>query len=202
MRTIETTVFQYSELSETAKERARDWYRVGMVTSDFSAEYVLDDSKEILRALGFRTPDIYYSGFSSQGDGACFAGGYYANASDLQKLNAIVQDRPTDKDLHKVLEGFAALRAARPHMSATVSVRRGNNMVFDVSAVGEDMEDEWGPGATDAEYEETFKELCRDFANWIYRTLEREYEYQNSDECVAESIEANEYEFTEDGDRA
>lgn len=39
----------------------------------------------------------------------------------------------------------------------------------------------------------------RAFADWIYRQLETEYDYQNSDEQVDESIIANEYEFTEEG---
>ncbi len=42
----------------------------------------------------------------------------------------------------------------------------------------------------------------RDFADWIYSQLEKEYEYQMSNECVDENIRANEYEFTEEGMRA
>ena len=41
----------------------------------------------------------------------------------------------------------------------------------------------------------------RAFADWIYRQLETEYNYQNSDEQVAETIKANEYEFTVEGER-
>lgn len=37
---------------------------------------------------------------------------------------------------------------------------------------------------------------------WIYRALEAEYEYQDSDGQVDETIKANEYEFEEDGSRA
>ncbi len=44
-------------------------------------------------------------------------------------------------------------------------------------------------------------ELLRDFAHWIYRQLEQEWDYQNTDEQVDESIQANEYEFDEDGVR-
>lgn len=42
----------------------------------------------------------------------------------------------------------------------------------------------------------------REFADWIYSRLEAEYEYQNADEQVDESIRINEYEFAEDGNRA
>lgn len=46
------------------------------------------------------------------------------------------------------------------------------------------------------------RECLADFSRWIYRNLEKEYDYQNSDEAVEEAIIANEYEFTEDGERA
>ena len=50
--------------------------------------------------------------------------------------------------------------------------------------------------------ESDITQLMRDFADWIYRQLEAEYEYQNSDEQVIESIRCNEYEFDEQGERA
>ena len=52
------------------------------------------------------------------------------------------------------------------------------------------------------ELSKEFLELMRDFAEWIYRGLEQEYDWRQSDECVDESMESNEYEFTEDGERA
>ena len=50
-----------------------------------------------------------------------------------------------------------------------------------------------------AEAEDEVTQLLRDFADWIYNQLISEYEYQTSEEAVAESMEANEYEFYEDG---
>ncbi len=40
-----------------------------------------------------------------------------------------------------------------------------------------------------------------DLARWLYRQLEREYEYLSSDEAVDETIAANDYTFTGDGQR-
>lgn len=37
--------------------------------------------------------------------------------------------------------------------------------------------------------------------DWIYRQLEKEYEYQNSDECIDENLMGNSYTFREDGTR-
>ena len=44
-------------------------------------------------------------------------------------------------------------------------------------------------------------EALRDLARWLYRQLEREYDYLTPDEAVDEAITANEYTFTEAGRR-
>ncbi len=41
----------------------------------------------------------------------------------------------------------------------------------------------------------------RDYADWIYSTLQKEYYWRMEDEQVDESILANEYTFDEDGNR-
>lgn len=41
----------------------------------------------------------------------------------------------------------------------------------------------------------------RDLADWLYRQLEREWDYRISDEAVGEDIEANAFLFTEAGRR-
>jgi bacillopeptidase F (M6 metalloprotease family) len=44
-------------------------------------------------------------------------------------------------------------------------------------------------------------QALRDLAHWLYRQLQREYDYLTSNEAVDESIEANEYTFTAEGRR-
>lgn len=60
------------------------------------------------------------------------------------------------------------------------------------SPTGQDM-------SADAEY--AVIEAMRELARWLYRQLEREYEYLSSDETVDEAIAVNDYTFTEDGRR-
>ena len=52
-----------------------------------------------------------------------------------------------------------------------------------------------------ADAEEAVTEALRDLARWLYRQLEREYEYLTSDAVVDEAIIANEYTFTPGGRR-
>lgn len=55
--------------------------------------------------------------------------------------------------------------------------------------------------ALNIEDEEELTQCLRDFADWIYRKLEAEYEYRMSDENVDEAIRINEYDFDESGRR-
>ena len=89
-RIVETTVFHLGELSEKARETARAWYR-GAAACDDWHECVFEDFETISAILGIRVktrsvrlfgggtrqkPCIWFSGFASQGDGACFEGAY------------------------------------------------------------------------------------------------------------------------------
>jgi hypothetical protein len=44
-------------------------------------------------------------------------------------------------------------------------------------------------------------EAMRDLARWLYRQLERDYEYQTSDVSVDQTLIANAYTFTDTGRR-
>ena len=65
--------------------------------------------------------------------------------------------------------------------------------------------DEGGYDENESERDEAQQELDAEFLRSIledYRImLQNEYEYLNSDEAISETIECNEYEFTEDGGR-
>jgi hypothetical protein len=50
--------------------------------------------------------------------------------------------------------------------------------------------------------EQMIDQCMRDFADWIYKQLEAEHNYQMSDEQIDESIKCNEVEFSEDGSYA
>jgi hypothetical protein len=52
-----------------------------------------------------------------------------------------------------------------------------------------------------ADADEAVTKALRDLARWLYRQLEREYEYQTSDAVVDEAIIANGYTFTNSGRR-
>lgn len=65
--------FKFDTLpDERAKETARDWFREGCCDDSFWYEHIYEEWKAELESMGFGDPDINFSGFSSQGDGASF----------------------------------------------------------------------------------------------------------------------------------
>ncbi len=208
---IETTVYRLDELSEAAKEKARAWYREGGFDYDWY-DAVYEDFQTIAEILGirFRTrtvrlmgggtrqdPCIWFRGFWSQGDGACYEGVWRHARGAAARLRAYA---PQDALLHGIADrlqaiqrrNFFQLRAEISHhghytheYSMRISVERD-------SPVGQDM-------TPDAE--DIVTEALRDLARWLYRQLEREYDYLTSDEAVDESLRANDYTFTEAGRR-
>lgn len=208
---VETTVYRLDELDKSAKGRARDWYRQRAFDDDWY-EFVYEDFEMICAILGVRLktrsvalmgggtrqkPRIYFSGFSSQGDGACFET-YYSYEKDARRR--IREHAPLDAELHRIADALQAiqrrnfyqLRAEATHhdryyheYSMAISVERESLTYQDMTA----------------DAEEVVTEGLRDLARWLYRQLEREFEYQTSDEVIDEAITANEYTFTEAGRR-
>ena len=233
-RVIEKTIYQFDELSDRAKERARDWFREGNGQDEWW-DSTYEDVAHIADILGIDirqkpvklmnsstryNPAIYFSGFSSQGDGACFEGRYsYPGRCTLDphslKTKRDKNGKPPNKLLGEYLGGddkqtkaiyeiadslqdlqrrhFYGLSAQVAHydrychsFSTEISVYKTvGDLDLDIS---EDVI-------------EALRDCLRNFMDWIYRQLEVEWDYMNSDEVVDENILANEYEFDEDGNR-
>ncbi len=205
-----TLVYQFDELDEKAKERAREWYRQGNCDDSFWSECVIDDAKGIGKYMGMDVDKVYFSGFWSQGDGACFEGTWRARDVQADKLKAYA---PQDKELHRIVEGFAELAKEYPNGYFSVKHRghysHSGCTSFDVELPNEQEEEleydsaEWKALRVRLDEDgDTLIQLARDFMDWIYTQLEKEWNFQNSNECVDETIRSNEYEFLENGQRA
>jgi hypothetical protein len=193
MKTIQTQVYSFSELSAAAKEKAREWFRNG--DSSFDAYSTIEDAKQAFATCGITIDRVLYSGFSSQGDGACFEGTW--RAADVTP-GAMREYAPKDAELHRIAAEFERLAALFP--LATFTVRHsGYYQHENCTDFSFSFPDQNGDDADEAE--RALEEAAKDAMRWIYRQLESAYEWENADEQVDESIEANEYTFTEDGRR-
>lgn len=194
MKTIETVVYNFNELDEKAKEKARAWYREGAFDYEWY-DSIYEDATTIAALMGISIDKIYFSGFYSQGDGACFEGSYTHKEGSLQ---AVIDYAPQDDKLHAIAAGLAKLQHDwKNTLNATIK-HRGHYYHSGCTEI--DVYNRENPyGNLDCEQD--IKDALRSFMDWIYSQLEKEYEYQNSDEQVDVSILANEYTFTETGKR-
>lgn len=213
MRIKETEVFQFAELSDDAKEKAREWWR--SCIDDHDWRDTLSDLKESAKLLGIDADHIYFSGFYSQGDGACFVGRYsYPGKGSLAKLRAEYPatwrnhrtgetgECKGNQELIEIAETLADIQRRHFYsISARVRHTGHGNHEYSVS-IDACCDCRRCNGDLDGDTDEAIAEALRDFMRYCYRYLEAEWEYVNSDEQVDESITCNEYEFTENGELA
>jgi hypothetical protein len=192
-RVIETKVYKFEELSKEAKEKAREWFRERGFDYDWY-DGVEEDFKTICKIVGITDVKIYFSGFYSQGEGACFEGSYHYAKDSVKKL---MEYAPQDKELHRIVKELRELQR-RYFYRLEARVKHSGHYYHKYCT---NIDVYYGDDAPNSEAEGYLKELLRALMGWLYRTLEKEYNYLNSDEQVDETIKINEYEFTEDGKR-
>ena len=203
MRTLSIPIYSFTELSDSAKEYARQQYRI----YDLDYEWwdaVYEDAKMCGKLLGIEIDRIYFSGFSSQGDGACFEGCYSYRPGWRKALRSAIGGQSLAK-LEAI--GDALQDAQRPAFyRLTASTRHDGHYChsgcMDVTVDASDtpnvrfsMFDDYGN-----EFYEGVRDELRRFADWIYAQLSEEYDWLTSDEAIDEALIANEYEFTENGE--
>lgn len=200
------TEFTYAELSPQAKERALEQARSREQHFDWWGS-TYGDAVRIGALLGIdiatkhsHHPSIYFSGFCSQGDGACYTGHYSQPAHDV--VAAVTEHAPQDTELKRIAEGLTVLQVTARmkyggHVSAIVTTS-GNYCHSGTMNVEVDFHEDVElsqMGGIDAD----LTQLLRDFADWIYERLEAENDYMYSEEYIAEGFEANDNKFDEDG---
>lgn len=195
MRVKHVVLFKFEELPEQAQKAALERYRNWNVEGFNWWDVTYYDAKQIGNLLGLDIRNIWFSGFWSQGDGACFEGSYeYAKGSP----KAIREYAPQDAELHRIADKLAALQRAYFYRLCAYVKHSGHYQHEYCTDIDVAERDE-SLNATRPLPETEIVELLRSFMRWIYRQLEQEYEYQVSDEAVRESLIANEVEFTADG---
>lgn len=189
-RSKNMNTIKYQDLPEERKEQERQKYREHGLGYDWW-DGVYDYAKETATKFGLDIEDIYFSGFWSQGDGACFTGMLRFKACDESELpeevRGIYQTLHEVDSLIKILDRDERLYA----YITTIGNYRGKSTI----QLGS-----YNVGAEDdivAAHEEGIEEALYDYSQWIYRTLEKEYEYLTSDETIDEQLHDEEYENEE-----
>ena len=192
MKQITTTVYSFSELSQEAQEKAIEKLYDINVDENFWSDCVIDDAKECGKLLGITVDKVYFSGFSSQGDGACFEGSYSYLKGSVKKIKSYA---PKDIELHRIASALSAVQKNHNY-KLEASVKHSGHYYHSRCT---DIDITKGFDYPDENTQDEMSELLMDFMNWIYSQLEKQYEYLTSKEAIIETIQANDYGFDEDG---
>lgn len=194
MRTIEKTVYTFDELTDRVKEKViKD--QIEFESEVYTCDWLIQEWVEKLKEEGFINAKIHYSGFYSQGDGACFDA-----EIDLKKF---VNDYKTylpllAKRLDRIDEYIEAgicknsysnwyshekTRYIDVTCNSDLDERQVRRLAKEVKILDELIEKDR-------------LDLCKQF----YKELKEDYERVTSSESAIADIKANEYEYFEDGE--
>lgn len=193
MRTIETTLYKFEELTKDLQSKAIEkYYSINVEFYDWYSNTV-EQFKDTTTL--FEVEKVYFSGFSSQGDGAMFE----YNEISQELFNSAIDSLklPNYKKSAMKLSGCFSAKGTHQgrysHEKCCYHVmdfepmydnRDNINELFDTHHI---------------ELENYITEKYEELAKQLYRELESENDYLTSEEAIKETLIANEYEFTEDG---
>jgi hypothetical protein len=185
---MEKTIYSLDEVKEQAIEKNWDinidheWWH-----------FVYDDAVTVFEMLGYSLNEkhpFFFSGFSSQGDGACINRASWAYKAGCVK--AIRDYAPQDNELHRIARELQNI-AANSFYTGTASIWQSGYYYHEISMLF----------ATDCEKgyfdEDNFQDVTADLCRWLYKMLEAEYNYLTSEEAIEETLRCNDYEFDEYG---
>jgi len=205
MRTIRTKVYKFNELSDEAKEKAIDWCR--NVNNDIhDYEDIVSSAKAVADLFDLKFGKSYTDiRFGHIEDRILELSGtrlykyvvnnYYDSLFTPKYIKTIGRELKCKQFICKIHTGangkFTQL------FSKLTKVNDGcalTGMCYDDDILQPVYEFLKNPDKST-----TFEDLIKDIENAISKTLRDIEEWVNSDEYITEQIEANEYEFTQDG---
>ncbi len=202
MRTITEikTVYKFDELSDRAKEKARDWMR----ESNYELGYPwADETRQSLEAFAKLFPitlkDWSYGG---RGEGVYFS----IDDENIEGLKGLRLHRWLMNNIHpRIFKGKYYSTVGKHVDGKYTYTNRHSNCQLESSCpltgycMDEVLLDPVHAFLKKPALDVTLKDLLEDcFHAWV-KEASNDADYQNSDEAIDESIHANDYEFDENG---
>jgi len=186
--TVTTQLFKFESMEdfnfpaaekivENECERIEQWW---------DADWFKYDFETIAKILGFSVEDFNYTGFYSQGDGACFTGIW--SKPDKDPVEEIKDYAPKDKVLHRLAKSVKEIdeclewveierESSRYHHSNTMYVKDW------------ECNDKCGKEYDECDEEAEFVlSIAKELADWAYERLEADFKYRTSEEAVKQYI--------------
>ena len=195
-----------SERTVTSEQRERllERHRYINVNHDDWYTHVYEFFKADMREVGIEVWRTYFTGFCSQGDGACFEG-------TLDNALTYLDHHHKDQYpmIRKLLGHGGGLyvrcehRGSYYHRYCTefwVDADTLTGIVDQPTEFHTTIVEQWQSDLDSemSDFEKDVIEQWRTYMQDLYRKLEEEYDYQTSDEAVWETIEANELDEDEE----
>jgi len=183
----------FEQLNEANKAKAIEATRNG--DDDINYEWY-EDTKEdfhtILKILGFWEIESYFSGFSSQGDGACFVGKYEYEKGSVKDMKNYT---PLSDELHSIAQRLQAIQAKVIYDLGITIEHKGR--YYHEKSITVYLWSKRDRVSDDKlyEYEDEITDIMEELSLWYYKQLETLYDYNQTDEAIKEFIIANEMEF-------
>jgi hypothetical protein len=188
-------MYQSNEELEQLNDELIEKYR-GINTDYDWWDCVYEDTKIEMETKGINVYDINFSGFYSQGDGACFIGRIdmekFLKAHQLEQKYMAATFFAGQGELWATLDQGNSRYYHEQTVSASLVVDSYNNYEEDSTryqvyeTMQKVLDDEW------KDLEDDVNNICRGYMQDLYRKLRDEHDYLTSDEVVWETIEANE----------
>lgn len=175
MRIIEVKLYKFNELNEEAKKKALD--KLQLINVEFNNWF--DSDYEDANRVG-----IKITGF------------------DLGRANSISLEfiEGAEEVAREILKEHG--EGCDTFEAATNFLKDKDNLVYELS---DKIETERVAEGNEEEFDERCDSLEEEFKKEIeacyFKQLHSSYEYLISEEAIKETIEANEYEFTEEGEK-
>ena len=176
--------YLFDELSPAAQETAVRNYNQNLSNWD---HYIMEDLRDDLGHLGVSAPQIGYSGFCSQGDGAHFTGTYSYEAGSPSWFEGTPLHKHAKELSRLQRRHFYALRAKITH--------RGHyqHEYCTCIDVGDTRDRDVSEGV-----EKQLCELLRNIMRHCYEALNAEYDWATGD-GAKDNMRENDYWFAADG---
>jgi hypothetical protein len=142
-------------------------------------------------------PCIWFSGFSSQGDGASFEAMVGHAKGSTREIRAYALK---DQALHSIADSLQAAQRQNFYQLSADVTHRGQYYHEYCMSIDVSRDSPTGQPPTEGS-DEIVVEALRDLARWLYRQVQAEYDHLTSDEAIEEGIIINEYTFTVAGRR-
>lgn len=184
-------VYFFTDLSEDAQKKVIERERCEGHHIDL--DFIEYDIKDALKMLGFTDIKIYYDISYSQGSGACFIADDYRY---IKGAAAAIKTEFTNwTALHDIAQRLQEIQRQRFYKLRATITHNNSHYYHENSTTAQCSIDYSKIDCAE------FNDVIIDLNYLIYKTLLNEYEYQNSDEQIADFLSMNCYTYTAKGEQ-